>query len=186
MPKGKNGDTISRRSFLALGAGAAVATLFADPLAAAMHAMPERSLMLYNTHTGEQLRTTYWAGGRYLPDSLASANHLLRDHRSGDVHRMDPRVFDLMAAVQRKLGAKGPIHIISGYRSPATNAWLASMSDGVACHSLHMQGKAVDIRLPGHSVRNIGRAAVSLKAGGVGIYPASGFVHIDTGNVRRW
>ena len=73
MPKGKNGDTISRRSFLALGAGAAVATLFADPLAAAMHAMPERSLMLYNTHTGEQLRTTYWAGGRYLPDSLASA-----------------------------------------------------------------------------------------------------------------
>jgi len=186
MSKGNGESCISRRSFLALGAGAAAATLFADPVEAAIHAMPERSLMLYNTHTGEQLRTTYWASGRYLPESIASASRLLRDHRSGDVHRMDPRVLDLMAAVQRKLGTKGPIHIISGYRSPATNAWLASISDGVACNSLHMQGKAVDIRVPGRSVREVGRAAMSLKAGGVGIYPASGFVHVDTGRVRRW
>ena len=99
---------------------------------------------------------------------------------------MDPRLLDLMVSVQHKVGSKGAIHIISGYRSPATNAILASYSDGVAAHSLHMEGKAVDIRLPGHPVRYVGRAARALKGGGVGIYPDSDFVHIDTGRVRTW
>jgi uncharacterized protein YcbK (DUF882 family) len=177
---------LSRRSFLMLGLGAAAGACLVSPVEAAVRAMPERGLHLYNTHTGEWLKTVYWADGRYLPKSLAQVNRLLRDHRSGDTHPVDPRLLDLMVAVHRKFGNKGAIHIISGYRSPQTNAMLASATDGVAHGSLHMAGRAVDIRLPGQSPRTIGRAAKSLRAGGVGTYPASNFVHIDTGRIRTW
>jgi uncharacterized protein YcbK (DUF882 family) len=180
-------DGVSRRSFLAFGLGAAAAmTVGAGPLEAAVRAMPERRISLYNTHTGETLRTVYWAQGRYLAGSLAEIDHLLRDHRSGTRHRMDPRLLDLMVAVQARFGARGPLHIISGYRSPESNAWLAAQSDGVAHHSLHMEGRAVDIRLPGQSVTAVGRVARSYRVGGVGLYPGSNFVHIDTGRVRSW
>jgi len=185
-PTGTENPIVSRRSLLKLGLGTAAATLFATPLDAAVRAMPERALNLYNTHTGEWLKTVYWANGAYLPKSVAQVSRLLRDHRSGDVHAMDPRLLDMMAAVHRKFGNKGAIHIISGYRSPASNAMLASASDGVAHNSLHMAGKAVDIRIPGTGVRMVGKAAKSLKAGGVGTYPSSNFVHIDTGRVRTW
>lgn len=177
---------VSRRGFLGLGLGTAVASLVTSPLEAAVRAMPERALALYNTHTGEWLKTVYWADGKYLPKSLSQVSKLLRDHRSGEIHPIDPRLLDLMAGVHRRFGTKGAIHIISGYRSPATNAMLASATDGVAHNSLHMTGKAVDIRIPGASVRTIGKAARAMKAGGVGMYPASGFVHIDTGRVRVW
>ncbi len=184
---GSNREGLSRRSFLTLGLGAAAATtLVASPLEAAVRAMPERGLHLYNTHTGEYLRTVYWADGKYLAKSLAQVNKFMRDHRSGDVHQIDPRLLDLMVAVHKKFGTKGAIHIISGYRSPHTNATLASHSDGVAHNSLHMSGKAVDIRIPGQSTKLVGRAAKTLKAGGVGTYPSSNFVHIDTGRVRYW
>ncbi|MGE5505112.1 MAG: YcbK family protein [Actinomycetota bacterium] len=176
---------MGRRSFLALGLGAA-ATLAANPLEAAVRRMPERSLHLYNTHTGEWLKTVYWADGRYQAKSIAQVSRFLRDHRTGTVHAMDPKLLDLMASVHKKFGTKGALHIISGYRSPQSNAMLASTGDGVAHNSLHMQGRAVDIRMPGHSVRQIGRAAASLKAGGVGLYPVSDFVHIDTGRIRYW
>lgn len=185
MPQGPDSAVLSRRSLLGLGLCAAAAA-FACPVEAAVRAMPERALTLYNTHTGEWLKTVYWAEGRYLAKSLSQVNRILRDHRSGEVHPMDPRLLDLMVAVHRKFGNKGAIHIISGYRSPQSNAILASASDGVAHHSLHMAGKAVDIRLPGQSVRIIGKAAKSLKAGGVGTYPSSNFVHVDTGRVRYW
>ena len=178
--------TKSRRGFLTMGFGAAAALVVTTPLEAAVRRLPERSLHLYNTHTGESLKTVYWGEGRYQTKAIAQVSRFLRDHRSGDIHPIDPRLLDLMVSVQHKVGAKGALHIISGYRSPATNAILASYSDGVASHSLHMEGKAVDIRLPGHPVRQVGRAAKSLKAGGVGIYPASDFVHIDTGRVRTW
>ncbi len=177
---------IGRRTFLAFGLGAAATSLLPEPAHAALHAMHERSLALYNIHTGEHWKAVYWEQGRYIPESLHAANRLLRDFRSGKVHRMDPRVLDLVAAVRHRLGARGPVHIISGYRSPETNAWLASVSEGVATHSLHMEGKAIDIRFPGHSVAQIGRAARSLRAGGVGTYPESDFVHVDTGRVRYW
>ncbi|MGE5548628.1 MAG: YcbK family protein [Solirubrobacterales bacterium] len=166
--------------------GAAAATLIASPLEAAVRAMPERALNLYNIHTGEWLKTVYWSNGKYLPKSLTQVNRFLRDHRSGDVHPIDPQLVDLMMAVHRKFGNKGALHIISGYRSPATNAMLEAASDGVAHQSLHMAGRAVDIRVPGTSVKTVGRAARSLKAGGVGTYPSSNFVHIDTGRVRTW
>lgn len=178
-------DGMSRRAFLAFGAGAA-AMMAASPLEAAVRALPERGLHLYNIHTGEYLKTTYWSQGQYLTHSLVQINRFLRDHRSGEVHPIDPRLLDVIVAVHKKFGSKGAVHVISGYRSPRSNAILEASTDGVAHNSLHMSGKAVDIRLPGHNTRVVGKAAKSLKAGGVGTYPASDFVHMDTGKVRYW
>lgn len=183
---GYGGTPVSRRGLLTMGLGAAASLLVADPLEAAVRKLPERSINLYNTHTGEWLRTTYWAEGTYQPRSMQQVARFLRDHRNGAIHAIDPRLVDLMAQVHRKMGNKGAVHIISGYRSPETNAMLASMSDGVAHHSLHMQGKAVDIRLPGQSTRIVGKAAAGMRVGGVGVYRASDFVHIDTGRIRSW
>ena len=152
----------------------------------ALRPLHDRKLNLYNTHTGEHLSEVYWSQGRYRPEAIAQISRFLRDHRSGDVHAIDPQVLDLVAAVSHKCETSGPVHIISGYRSPASNAWLAANGDGVAYHSLHMQGKAIDIRLPGRSVRHVGHAAMSLKGGGVGMYPASDFVHVDSGRLRHW
>ncbi len=182
---------VSRRSFLTWGSASIAALALpsvgeAAPVEMALRHLQDRKLNLYNTHTGEHLSEVYWSNGRYRTDALSRINHLLRDHRSGDTHPMDPHVLDLLAALSSKCDAKGPIHIISGYRSPKTNAWLASNSDGVAYNSLHMQGKAIDIRLPGHSIHHVGHAAMSLKGGGVGMYPASDFVHVDCGRLRHW
>ena len=189
---------LSRRRLLVLGAAASAnATLFIPSADAAPrghggrshgHApgTKERAITLHNIHTGESLKTVYWSEGRYHASVMKQLNHLLRDHYSGDVHIMDPQVIDLLSALQQRLQVHRPFQIISGYRSPKTNAWLASMSDGVAQHSLHMEGKAVDIRLEGVSVRALGRAARGLKAGGVGQYPESDFVHVDVGRVRTW
>jgi uncharacterized protein YcbK (DUF882 family) len=182
----QQGSGLSRRSFLGMGLGAVAVAAFGCPVEAAVRAMPERALHLYNTHTGESVKTVYWADGRYLAKSLIQVNRVLRDHRSGDVHPIDPRLLDVMVAVHKKFGNKGAIHIISGYRSPASNAMLISASDGVAHNSLHMTGKAVDIRIPGQTTRIVGKAAKTLRAGGVGTYPTSNFVHIDTGKVRYW
>jgi uncharacterized protein YcbK (DUF882 family) len=185
-PEEAGRPAVSRRSFLTLGLGMAAAAVVTDPVQAAVRLFPERSLSLYNIHTGEHLNAVYWSNGHYVKESLSRINHLMRDFRSGHAHPIDPHVLDLVMAVQRKCDARGPIHVVSGYRSPETNAWLASVSDGVAANSLHMRGKAIDFRLPGHNVRTIGRAARSLKGGGVGIYPASDFVHVDCGRVRYW
>ena len=178
---------LSRRGFMILGTAASASpALFTSPAEAALHGHQERSVAFHNVHTGESLKTTYWVQGRYQPAALHQINHLLRDYRSGTIHQMDPRVIDVICSLQHKLGAKHPFHVISGYRSPGTNAYLASHTDGVAQHSLHMEGKAIDIRLEGTSVSTLGRAARSLRAGGVGQYPDSGFVHVDVGRVRHW
>lgn len=177
---------LSRRSFFILGAAAATSAVIPTPVQAALRMFQDRSLTLYNTHTGEHLSEVYWSRGKYLAEGMRRVSKLLRDHRSGDTHPIDPAVLDLIAAVQHKCDAHGPIHIISGYRSPATNAWLSAHTDGVACNSMHIKGKAVDIRLPGKSVHHVGRVAMALHGGGVGIYPASDFVHIDSGRVRHW
>lgn len=176
----------NRRGVLGLGLGIAAGLVLPDTAQAAARRLPERQIHLFNTHTGESLKTVYWAEGHYQGKCIAQITRFLRDHRNGEIHPIDPTLLDVMTSVQRKVGTKGAIHVVCGYRSPATNAILASMTDGVASQSLHMQGKAVDIRLPGHSTRMVGRAALSLKAGGVGIYPHSDFVHIDTGRVRHW
>jgi uncharacterized protein YcbK (DUF882 family) len=178
---------LSRRGVLFFGVAAGASSLLPQSAAeAALHGKVERAIALHNVHTGESLKTTYWAEGRYQPAALKAVNHLLRDHYSGKVHLMDPRVIDLLCALNHRIGAKKPFQVISGYRSPGTNAWLAAHSDGVAQHSLHMEGKAIDIRLEGASIGNLGKAARSLRAGGVGQYPESGFVHVDVGRVRHW
>jgi len=147
----------------------------------------ERSLSLLNTHTGERLKeVVYWEKGDYILDALENLNHVLRDHRTNQVHPIDPMTLDLMAAISRKVGAKQPFEIISGYRSPQSNKSLSKQSRGVAKNSYHMQGKAVDLRLPGVPLKAVRKAALELRMGGVGYYAKSDFVHIDSGKVRSW
>ncbi len=174
----------SRRRFIQtlLATGAVLAT----PLQASPHRAPDRSLAFRNLHTGETLRTAYWAEGRYLKDELNAVNQVLRDHRSGEAYPMDPKLLDLLCVLQHTVGVSGAFHIISGYRSPQTNRKLRTQSSGVARRSLHMQGKAIDIRLPGCELKHLRDAALSLQAGGVGYYSRSDFIHVDTGRVRRW
>ena len=175
----------ARRRFIQtfLGATASLAT---PSLWASLASLPERSLSFTNLHTGESLQTTFWADGHYHESELAAINQVLRDHRSGEVYRMDPELLDMLYLLQQSVAVNGAFHIISGYRSPKTNAKLRSKSSGVAKRSLHMQGRAVDIRLPGCELKNLRTAALSLQAGGVGYYARSNFIHVDTGRVRRW
>ncbi|HRJ61917.1 MAG TPA: DUF882 domain-containing protein [Azospirillaceae bacterium] len=148
---------------------------------------PSRMVHLHNLHTGEQARAEYWVKGQYVRSSLRLINRVLRDHRSGDVHPMDPRLLDQIYLLTRAVAKRGPVEIISAYRSPESNAMLREEDgSGVAQNSYHMQGRAVDIRVPGMPLRQLRAAALRLKAGGVGFYPRSNFVHIDTGPVRHW
>lgn len=147
-----------------------------------------RALAFDNIHTGEKLKVEYWADGQYLPDALSEVNHVLRDFRSGEVHPIAPGLLDLLAALRGRLETSAPISVISGYRSPLTNAWLRSEHEhsGVASKSLHMQGMAIDIRVAGRSLTSVHDAALLLRSGGVGYYPTSDFVHVDVGRVRTW
>ncbi len=130
------------------------------------------------------LKTVYWAEGHYEPGALQRLNHLLRDHYSNQVHRMDPKLIDLLCKLQSRYGGRHPLEVFSGYRSPETNAMLAMNSEGVAAHSLHMQGMAADIRLKDVGLRNLRHTARGLRLGGVGSYHT--FVHVDVGRVRYW
>ena len=145
-----------------------------------------RELMLHNTHTQERIDLVYAVQARYVPEALGSLNHFLRDHYTGDIGRIDPRLFDLLHDIRRVLGSAQPFEVISGYRCPATNRRLRATGGGVAQHSLHMEGRAIDVRLPGVALANLRDAALSLRAGGVGFYPREQFVHVDTGRVRHW
>ena len=178
----------SRRRLLRQGAAltAAVAVpLLALPARAAGTAA--RSLAMSHTHTRERIELVYAVAQDYLPEALGALNHFLRDHYSGEVGRMHPPLFDLLHALRQTLGSAGPFEIISGYRCPATNDRLRqTRGGGVAKQSLHMQGCAVDVRLSGVPLAELRDAALSLRAGGVGYYPESEFVHLDTGRVRSW
>lgn len=181
--------TICRRGFLKTAALSALAVAFPAARAwasAAPPPLPEKSLSFLNTHTGETIRAAYWDKGRYVPDALAGINRVLRDHRSGETHPIDPQLLDLLHALSRKLETRSPFHVISGYRSPATNAALREQGRGVASGSLHIVGKAIDIRLPGVDLADLRRSALALGAGGVGYYPRPDFVHVDVGRVRSW
>ncbi|ODU99306.1 MAG: twin-arginine translocation pathway signal protein [Rubrivivax sp. SCN 70-15] len=146
-----------------------------------------RELMLHNTHTQERIDLVYAVQARYVPEALGSLNHFLRDHYTGDIGRIDPRLFDLLHDIRRVLGSAQPFEVISGYRCATTNARLrATGGGGVAQHSLHMEGRAIDVRLPGVPLADLRDAARSLRAGGVGFYPRDQFVHVDTGRVRHW
>ena len=175
---------IARRGLIGIGLGLA-GSLAAGPAALAL-AAPVRRLAFNNLHTGEALDVAYFENGAYIGGALAEVNHVLRDYRTGDVHQIEPRLLDLLTVLSASLGTRAAIGVISGYRSPQTNAMLHQESGQVASHSLHMEGEAIDIRIPGIDSATIRDAAQRLAIGGVGYYPTSDFVHVDVGRVRRW
>jgi len=147
----------------------------------------EHRLRLFHTHTGESLDIVYRRGEAYIPEALAKLDYFLRDHRTGEIHHYDPKVFDILADLTQALGHPGTeIDIICGYRTPWSNHFLRTHGEGVAKNSLHMQAQAIDIRIPGVATSQLREAALSLHRGGVGYYPHSNFVHVDTGRVRQW
>ncbi|HWS75474.1 MAG TPA: DUF882 domain-containing protein [Quisquiliibacterium sp.] len=184
-------SSTGRRQLLAAGGLVAAAALAPRSATASLgdgtsfSARPAE-LAFYNTHTGERLSLVYREGGNYITEAMSEIDRLLRDHRTGEVARIDPVLLDQLHRLGTLLDAKQPFHVISGYRSPATNAKLAAASGGVAKRSLHMLGQAIDIRLPGRPLQDVRRAALSMQAGGVGYYASSDFVHLDSGRVRAW
>jgi uncharacterized protein YcbK (DUF882 family) len=178
---------LGRRDFLAR-AGAlsgVLSALTAFPASAATASRP-RSLRFVHTHTGETLTAPYFDGRAYSDASLRDVNALLRDFRTGESHQIDPPLLDILYDLHTLADHDAPFEVISGYRSPRTNAMLHHNSSGVAEHSQHMLGKAIDVRLGGYSTRQLSEYARSLSRGGVGFYASSDFVHVDTGWVRHW
>lgn len=176
---------VNRRRFL-LGAGGLGLAAMLPLSAQASRSTPVRKLSLHNLHTGEQVTANFWEEGRYLREGLSSLNHIMRDFRENEEFDIDPKLFDQLFLLQHRLGKTGEIQIISGYRSPTTNAMLRRKSSGVAKKSYHMKGQAIDLRLPNVPLSQLRKAALDLKVGGVGYYPKSNFVHLDTGPVRSW
>lgn len=176
-------NQLDRRTFLKL-AGAAGAIASFPTLA--QNTAREKSLGFYHLHTGERLNIAYWAEGSYLPDTLADINYLLRDFRAKETITIDTTLLDALHKLHSAVGSKKDFHVISGYRSPATNAKLMRQGRNVAKKSFHMKGQAIDVYLPDVSLKRLHRAAVNLNIGGIGYYRKSGFIHIDTGPVRRW
>jgi len=208
----KHGDILvepfGRRSFLKLGIlGSALLVLPQKALAAlepvispeiigspgwngeaglVLEPSEERKLHLYSTNTGETFNRVYWADGEYVPEALEEVNFLLRDYRANLVKETDPNLLDLLFHLNQKLETEKPFHVISGYRSPKTNAALRKRNRRVARNSLHMAGMAVDLRVPDVHVKHLCNAALDMHCGGVGYYARRGFVHVDVGNVRVW
>jgi uncharacterized protein YcbK (DUF882 family) len=180
--------SMSRRSFLALAAWGAAAAFVPDIAAASRPPLPVvRELCFHNLHTDERVAAVYCEGGAYVPEALEEIDAILRDHRTGEIRQMSPALIDLVFALTVRLGSTGPVQVISGYRSPATNALLRSEdTGGVAERSLHLTGEAVDLCFEDRSLRRVRDAALALRGGGVGYYPRSGFVHLDVGRLRRW
>jgi uncharacterized protein YcbK (DUF882 family) len=164
---------------------ALAAVLFAGP-AAGVGAAEDRTLSFVHTHTRERITVTYWSDGAYRDAALADLRQFLRDFRTGDSHDMDAALFDILYALKQETGTTEPFQVISAYRSPRSNSMLRSAGRGVAEGSLHMQGRAMDIRLADVKSSRVRDVALELKRGGVGYYAKSDFVHVDTGRVRRW
>ena len=145
-----------------------------------------RTLGFQNLHTGESLNTTYYEANGYIRGALQDINYILRDFRANEIKPIDTRLLDLLVQLRGRLETSAPFEVISGYRSAKTNAMLHAHSEGVAVHSLHIDGRAIDIRVANRDLQAVRNAALSLQSGGVGYYPRSDFVHVDTGRVRFW
>jgi uncharacterized protein YcbK (DUF882 family) len=186
-------SNVTRRNFVAAAlAGAALFLLKPNRVAAktldslAGPAPDVRRLRFLHLHTYERLETDYWSYGDYVNAQLGAVNRVLRDWRTGDVYPIDPALLDLLHDLSAATGTAEPYHVICGYRSPATNEMLRRTSSGVASSSLHLKGQAIDIRLPDVPIGRLRDVAIAMKRGGVGYYPGSDFVHVDTGRVRTW
>lgn len=176
----------SRRDVLRLAGGLAAGTLLGGGAARAARRPVARTLVLHAVHTGERLSVEYFANGCYQPDALSAVSRLLRDHHTDQVRAIDPALLDQLHRLRLALGRAGSVHVVCGYRSPETNARERRRHGGVARHSLHVEGRAVDVFVPGRPLADLHTAARALRAGGVGYYPRDGFVHLDTGAVRSW
>jgi uncharacterized protein YcbK (DUF882 family) len=181
----------ARGAHVAHAARSAHAAHAAHPTHAAYaaHALikkPSRELSFLNLHTGERLRAEYVHNGQVVPGAMHAISVLMRDHYNNKIHPIDPHLLDIAHTVQSRVGSHGVFQVVCGYRSPETNAMMHEASAGVAAHSMHIEGRAMDIRLPGVGLGSLRRSAVALKMGGVGYYPEDDFVHIDSGPVRKW
>jgi len=183
MPRSQSPRRVGRREWLA-GFGAAALGLRGGAALAALDG--PRRLAFHHLHTGEDLDLVYRDGGGYRTDALVRINRVLRDHRTGDVAPIDPALLDLLHRLRRRMDSDAPFEVICGFRSAKTNEMLRAKSSGVAKHSLHLAGMAIDVRLPGRRLADLRDAAWGLQAGGVGFYAKSDFIHVDTGRVRRW
>lgn len=181
-------ETISRRGILGVFAATSVAAapVMANAFGFLRGSGDIRRIRMYSGRTGESIDTVYWVDGRYVRDALNEINIFMRDWRNGQAIGIDPRMIDIAAASHRLLQTDEPYMMLSGYRSPQTNAMLRSRSSGVARNSLHMTGKAADLRLKSRSVAQVSRAAISCNGGGVGRYSRSNFTHMDCGPIRTW
>jgi uncharacterized protein YcbK (DUF882 family) len=182
-------NEVSRRKFLKaglIGLGSTLALPSAAHAAIKLPGTGSFDISFSNQHTGEKFSGTYRVGDKYLPDAFDEINKVLRDFRANEVFPIDPRVIDIIYMVKEKTERNDILEVLSGYRSPKTNDRLRKAGNGVAKNSLHMTGQALDFRLPGFSTRKLTNLAANLKAGGVGFYSGSNFVHVDTGRVRRW
>lgn len=176
----------SRRNFLKLIAGGSAASMLLPGLAQAKLTQPERWLRLFNLHTAESALVAYWADGQYVNSGLSALNSFFRDHRNGEVYPIDPNLLDVVYLLTAMSGSNRHVEVVCGYRSPETNEMLRSTTTGVAKHSYHLTGQAIDFYIPGVSLAHLHRLAKSLRAGGVGYYPDSHFIHVDTGPIRYW
>lgn len=176
---------MNRRQFIERTLAMAPILLLSSP-SELLARFEERALSFYHTHTFKELSIVYFRNGRYIPKALNKINSFLKDFRTGDIHPIDPVLLDLLHDLRQAAKVKGVFEVISGYRSPHTNTLLRSKSDGVASHSLHMYGKAIDIRLPSFSTERLHQIALNFQRGGVGFYPQSDFLHLDTGHIRAW
>lgn len=179
---------LTRRTVLKAGfAGfAGIAAGIAGILPASARETIGYSISIKNAHTGETFNGVYRVGGYYVPRAFRQINRIMRDHYNNDMHPIDPRLIDVLAKLQKKCACSEPLTVLSGYRSPETNAMLRRISANVARNSFHMKGQAADIRVPGSTTSEVHQVAMSLNSGGVGYYPRRSFVHVDTGDIRHW
>ena len=183
----EDAPALGRRAFLALALGTAFTLgTGSSAFAATLAGLPERRLRLRNVHTGETFDGIYWRHGKYQPTAIKQLSWVLRDFRANEAKGFDPHLFDMLDALARRMGSKEPFQVISGYRTAATNAAKRRTDGDVARNSFHTRAQAIDIFLPDRSVKGLRYTAVKMAAGGVGYYPSSGFVHLDTGPVRTW
>lgn len=175
-----------RRKWLTLGSAALGMSLLSGPALATLSTPRPRILTLNNLNTGESIKAEFFDGRGYNKDELSRLNHIFRDYRANKVKNIDPHLFDQLYRLQVLLGTTKPVQLISGYRSLTTNNELRENHRGVAKQSYHTKGQAMDFHIQGIQLSNIRKAALKMRAGGVGYYPRSNFVHIDTGPIRTW
>lgn len=176
----------SRRALLTGIAATGLIAAVPGTASAGRLSLPHYKIHLVNAHTNEKFHGVYRIGNRYLPEAFRKINMFMRDHRTGDVYTIDKKLIDILASLQVRSRQNAPIEILSGYRSPKTNAMLRKTSSGVAKKSYHMKGQAADLHIPGYSTSRLRHIAMDLSVGGVGYYPRSDFIHVDTGDVRTW